>query len=206
MLLRYLSQSTHFSLFLLICLLIFTQSSYAIEIEASCHSNTPGQMTNRFTDLNDGTVLDIQTKLIWQRCNLGQIWDTESQTCQNFTDTLTWHDTFSAIREFNQSLYSSGHADDWRMPNIKELASIIDISCSGITINTDFFFSVQLKYWSSTPSAAGVSTKKIMVNDELESYQDENLIWTINVTNGTEQTEAISLKRSTRLVRGPSEP
>ncbi len=67
---------------------------------------------NSFTDNGDGTVTDHATGLMWSRddSGLGMIWE----------DALAW------ARQKNQENYL-GH-NDWRLPNAKEIQSIIDYS------------------------------------------------------------------------------
>lgn len=185
-----------------IFMLLATQLGYAAD--STCHENTPGQMTDRFTDLGDGTALDTQTKLIWQRCNFGQVWHADSDSCQSFTTKQTWRDSLTAIKNYNDTAFAANLPDDWRMPNIKELSSIIDLSCAGLTLNTEIFLVDEKSvYWTSTPNAAGISFK---LNSDSTGYIDENLIWTIDTEKGTEQVEALSSTRMTIMVRGPEEP
>lgn len=172
-----------------------------------CYENTPGQNTNRFSDQGDGTVLDTQTKLIWQRCNLGESWHVESETCKSFPASKNWRDSLASIKPFNDTQFANGLPDDWRMPNLKELASIVDVNCPNQTMNTLVFPSARASYWTSTPNAGDVNQAKILdANQVLTGYRDENLIWTIHTLTGRERAEPLSLFRSTLLVRGPDTP
>jgi len=67
----------------------------------------------RFIDNGDGTVIDTATGLMWikdpQAAGLGM--------------TMYWYDAINAC----ENLIYAGH-DDWRMPNINELMSIVDHS------------------------------------------------------------------------------
>jgi hypothetical protein len=82
-------------------------------------------------DNGDGTVLDTGTGLMWQAAA---------------PEPYTWAKALSYCENL-----SLGEQSDWRMPTIKELDSIVDLSRSNPTINTDFFpDAVGSVYWSST--------------------------------------------------------
>lgn len=66
---------------------------------------------NNFTDNGDGTITDNATGLTWQQSDDGNTYD--------------WENALS----YAENLTLGGHTD-WRMPNAKELQSIIDYSKS----------------------------------------------------------------------------
>ncbi|WP_026377085.1 DUF1566 domain-containing protein [Aestuariibacter salexigens] len=104
--------------------------------------------SSEFTDLEDGTVLHVRTGLVWMRCSLGQTWN--GSTCINEADELTWQQALDQAYgyEFADSLA-------WRLPNIKELASITERSCVRPSINETIFPNTSADdYWTSTPSMA----------------------------------------------------
>jgi len=73
-------------------------------------------VTPRFTDNGDGTVTDNQTGLIWLKD-------------ANCFGTRTWADAISdcnGLASGSCGLTDSSSAGDWRLPNIKELLSLID--------------------------------------------------------------------------------
>ena len=70
--------------------------------------------TNAFTDNGDGTVTDSATGLMWSQ------WDSGSG--------MNWESALGWVREKNHENYL-GH-DDWRLPNAKELQSLVDYSRS----------------------------------------------------------------------------
>lgn len=81
-----------------------------------------------FQDNNDGTVTDLNTGLVWQKFL--------------FEDKFTYEDAFAAADTFSLDGY-----DDWRLPSIKELYSLIDFrGNTGVTaeesapfIDTSYF-------------------------------------------------------------------
>ncbi|MBN1257162.1 MAG: DUF1566 domain-containing protein [Planctomycetes bacterium] len=64
---------------------------------------------NKFVDNGDGTILDHATGLMWTKADSGE--------------TMTWGQALA----WAENLDSGGYSD-WRLPNIKELQSIVDYS------------------------------------------------------------------------------
>jgi hypothetical protein len=106
----------------------------------------------RFTDNVDGTVTDNLTGLIWLKnanCAAGAVvWNTAIDYCAALHDGCT--DCFGTSGDCDLSDVSS--AGDWRLPNIKELLSLVDYSNYNPALPTNPFSSVQSIgfYWSST--------------------------------------------------------
>lgn len=87
-----------------------------------------------FIDNGDGTVTDTSTGLMWQQ-------ETASQ--------MTWQSALGYCEDLPLGGYT-----DWRLPTIKELASIVDLSRYNPSIDTTAFpDTVSSDYWSSTTSA-----------------------------------------------------
>jgi hypothetical protein len=92
-----------------------------------------------FTYNGDGTVTDNTTGLMWQQAKTssGMTWEGSLTYCEGLTLA-------------NQS--------DWRLPNIKELGSIVDRSQSGLSIDTTAFPGTPSSpYWSSTTYVGNTS-------------------------------------------------
>jgi len=86
------------------------------------------------TDNGNGTVTDSGTLLMWQ---------------QGESSTMTWE----AALTYCEGLSLAG-ATDWRLPNHKELLSLVDFTRYSPSINTTFFpGTVSSYYWSSTTVA-----------------------------------------------------
>ncbi|WP_227430991.1 DUF1566 domain-containing protein [Psychrobacter sp. I-STPA6b] len=102
--------------------------------------------TERFEILANGTeVKDTQTNLIWQRCAVGQTWDSVTKTC---TGTQKFVDWKGALTEAQKA------GNGYRVPNLKELQSIVEYQCIWPAVNTQVFpwkDSDENNYWSSTP-------------------------------------------------------
>lgn len=115
---------------------------------------------NEFVDNGDGTVTDTSSGLMWQQADSGSTMDWETALAYAETATL-------------------GGYDDWRLPNIKELQSIVDYTRSpsasdeahkGPAIDTAFFDITELPsdttaystdygyFWSSTSAYFGTDS------------------------------------------------
>ena len=105
--------------------------------------------------LANGTVLAPQTKLMWMRCLLGQT--LTSGLCTGTPSTFTWPDALNAAKAQTFAGYN-----DWRLPNVKELLSILEDRCWTPALNADLFPIPQLfTAWSSTPSAVNLANEFI---------------------------------------------
>lgn len=75
---------------------------------------------NRFHDNGDGTITDQATGLTWMQVDSGHL-----HAGSNHDGKLNWPQAL----QWAQSLNFAGH-DDWRLPNAKELQSIVDYTRS----------------------------------------------------------------------------
>src|SRR5262249_38739794 len=71
----------------------------------------------RFTDDGDGTVMDTCTGLMWQK----ETADVDGDGQISHGDVISWCDALAYCKDLN----FAGH-DDWRLPNVRELQSIVD--------------------------------------------------------------------------------
>ena len=113
--------------------------------DASYQSGCP--IAGRFKDNGDGTITDNCTGLMWQKDTA----DVNPDGKINDADRLSWQDAL----KYCESLSFAGQAD-WRLPNIRELQSIVDYG--RVTPSIDQLFGAQPGswYWSSTFYAGGV--------------------------------------------------
>jgi hypothetical protein len=145
-----------------------TQCTDASNLLGACPGNPAGQDgefqkgvvwtsgTTRFTDNSNGTVTDNLTGLIWLKnancaATFGGITKTNHLT---WTDALTWS---NALYDTGTSTASCGltdlsNAGAWRLPNVREMQSLIDYGNFALALPTGHPFSnVQSAfYWSSS--------------------------------------------------------
>jgi hypothetical protein len=121
-----------------------------------------------YTSRAGGMVLDNVTGLIWEMKenkdsaadytnphdadNTYSWCDTDSRTNGGNTGTCGANDTTGFLAALNMANFG-GH-DDWRLPTIKELATLVDLSQTSPDIDPVFAASIQSShYWSSTTNA-----------------------------------------------------
>jgi len=85
-----------------------------------CVRGNPKYGRNEFQDNHDGTISDHATGLVWSQ--------TDSGKGMNWQDALAW------VQQQNVAKFL-GH-NDWRLPNAKELQSIVDYSRSPDTTHS----------------------------------------------------------------------
>lgn len=113
----------------------------------------------RFTDVGNGTVTDNLTGLIWLKnanCwSTGRDWPTGVSLANNLASGQC-------------GLSDGSTAGQWRMPNIKELESLVDITQTNPALPAGHPFvnvaadNCGLLYWSSTSDAANSSYAYIL--------------------------------------------
>ncbi|NEX16856.1 MAG: hypothetical protein C1943_09565 [Halochromatium sp.] len=122
---------------------LFTNSPSGVRLVRAEQRSFP------FVDNGDGTITDANTGLMWSQCSAGQ---SGSECASGLADTMHWDEALTYAENATHAGY-----DDWRLPNRKELQSLIDYSAYGPAINEQFFpfpgTITELRFWSSSPSA-----------------------------------------------------
>ena len=89
-----------------------------------------------YVDNGDGTVSDLGTGLMWQQSDDGK--------------EYTWQEAL----EYSENLVLAGQ-NDWRLPNIRELETIVDDTRYNPAINTNYFIDTKSDwYWSGSTYAS----------------------------------------------------
>ena len=107
---------------------------------------------NSYVDNGDGTVTDLATGLTWMQVDSGAF------GVGPYSDgTLNWEQAL----DWAENLSYAGH-DDWRLPNVKELHSLVDYTrAPGVTgtaaIDVSYFDVTETEsyFWSSTTHCDG---------------------------------------------------
>lgn len=102
----------------------------------------------KYKILEDGhEVLDTQTGLIWRRCVEGMQWNGKNCEGHAFGGML--------VESLERAKMQATLTDkNWRLPNIKELASLVDFSQQNLAIDTEVFPNTPNdQFWSSSPYA-----------------------------------------------------
>lgn len=96
-------------------------------------------------DNGDGTVTDPRTGLMWDRCAIGQA----TAACSGTPTLHAWRDALLAAAAKNAQNWH-GHAD-WRLPNVKELATLLRTTPQRPAIDAAAFPNTPASaHWSST--------------------------------------------------------
>jgi formylglycine-generating enzyme required for sulfatase activity len=120
-----------------------------------------------FTDNNNGTITDNFTGLVWQKIQS--------------SNTMTWEEALAYA-----STVTLGGKSDWRLPNIKEIQSLNDVSLVKPSFSKTIFPNVVSgNFWSSTTL-----------------IQDNTKAWDINVDYGIVSQNLKTLKQNVLLLRG----
>jgi hypothetical protein len=141
---------------------------------------------SQYTLSQDGTeVTDTKTGLIWQRCALGMSWD--GTTCGGTATSHTWEDALAQAASV-----ATNTSVAWRLPNKKELISLVETACVGQAINETLFPATPGVIWSS-------STLNNFNNDANRSNFALYVYFTYDGMGGdTDKFDTLSV----RLVRG----
>lgn len=159
--------------------MLFICSIFSFSVQAKyeyqfCNPKAPETApTERFEFNPDGLATDTLTGLQWMRCLAGQHWTGTS--CDGEPLDLGWS---AALVHADSFEYSSN--SDWRIPNIKELTSIVELSCRTPSLNGEvfpnsWFSGYNERHWTSTTI-----------------YNQEDLIWTVHFINGMDFTTSFS--------------
>ncbi|NOZ54438.1 MAG: DUF1566 domain-containing protein [Gammaproteobacteria bacterium] len=134
-------------------------------------------------DIEDDTIVDIDSGLTWMRCGIGQTWD--GQTCAGEVTLLTWHEANEKLKEMTVQNESN---DGWRLPRVNELATIIDISCKDPRIDLTIFPNTPATYyWTNSRVPKGYGEAYVL------SFGSERV-----------SSKALDSRYAVRLVRGRS--
>lgn len=150
-----------------------------LQAQPVCSTSVPESTpTAEFTDSGNGTVTHSKTGLVWKRCAEGQSWT--GGTCTGSASAATWANAFKAA-----VTASTAGFGDWRLPNLKELRSIVEERCYGSAINASVFPNAPASYfWSASATALFSSSA-----------------WVVNFDNGSASTYGKSYAYQLRLVR-----
>ncbi len=143
-----------------------------------CNATIPADAPNSRYTVRTSTVLDKQTGLIWMRCALGQTWD--GAGCTGSPTTMVWQTALQTAESTNFA-----GKNDWRLPNKKELESLVELRCSLPAINTFIFPNATSDVlWSSSP----------------RTYYSSDA-WIVDFSHGNDNSDYKSSVLAVRLVR-----
>ena len=107
--------------------------------------------TERFDDHRDGTVTDRTSNLMWMRCSAGQEWSAD--TCRGRASGHDWRSAHALAGEVNRR--GNLFFKDWRVPKLRELATIIERECRNPRVNLEVFPNTPAGYYWTDTSRPG---------------------------------------------------
>ena len=149
-------------------------------VDATCPGGVGASTTpnNAFTVNVNGTVVHLTSGLMWKQCNEGL----SGAACDTGAATsMTWYDALTAAKSSTFAGYS-----DWRLPNKKELESLIDNTCFSPAINAIVF-----------PGTASAYTQ---TSTTLVAFT--NSAWIVSFDDGGTDNGSKASQYAVRLVRG----
>ncbi len=158
-----------------LCLAAAAPASHAVNCVAGIAPSNPDSIY----ELHGETVTDTRTGLVWKRCSEGQSWT--GSICSGTASTHAW----SAALTLAEDTTFAGHSD-WRLPNLKELRSLVEECRINPAINDTVFPNTppSSTFWSGSPYA-----------------NDSDFAWFIDSFVGGADYNVRSNAESVRLVR-----
>ena len=142
--------------------------------ETEVPSTTPA---SRFLKHGNGTVTDTVSGLMWAQCAEGL---SGSACTVGEAANFTWEEALIRARDSVLAGYT-----DWRLPNLKELFSMVEERCVDPAINLAVFPNTPASYfWSASPSA-----------------DSSNFTWIVGFMNGGADYRSRYHYSQVRLVR-----
>lgn len=111
--------------------------------------------TSRFMVSADGTATDTVTGLMWKRCAEGQTWNASTGACDGTVAAFNWQRALQRATQVNAATAGErlGYTD-WRVPDQKELTSLVERRCYSPAINDAVFPGTpNADFWSASPYA-----------------------------------------------------
>lgn len=148
--------------------------------------------TNEFTVITQGddagSVIHHRTNLVWMLCMKGQQFEMvdDKPTCTGTASEHTWSEALTLGVAENAGTHT------WRLPNVNELGSIVELSCYGPAINLKVFpeaGAAEYSLWTSTPFIDG--------SGPLPLYD----AWSYYLRSGASERASRTFKAKVRLVR-----
>lgn len=167
--------------YLLYFLLLGNPSVWAEQI-CDTHTYPMSVHAEQYRDNGDGTVTDNQSKLTWMRCALGQSWT--GATCAGTASTHTWQSAQDAAKRLSHESGYAGH-HDWRVPQIPELAMIVERQCANPRTNLALFPATPSVYfWTATVPADPGNAYVLSFGEEGARYKGKEEALNVRLVSG----------------------
>lgn len=119
------------------CIALATGSVHA----GSCVPTNPD---SAYAINGNGTVTDVRTDLMWKQCVEGQ----SGSNCSGTASSLDWFEALAAAQDATFAGF-----DDWRLPNVRELLTLVEYCNFNPAINGNYFPGTPLtSVWTGSPA------------------------------------------------------
>ncbi len=133
----------------------------------------------RFADNRDGTVTDACTGLMWQRKTAaptpGGVHDPDRNGWMNWEQALDYCAALGEVPGIDQAFDGAGYTD-WRLPNVRELQSLIDFSRRSPALPPEF----EIRSDPTAPAMWYASSTPGVLDDESRKY-----FWMVSLAYGS---------------------
>lgn len=173
----YCNRNSHALAFLAVALLF--SPSFEPAFAGCVKRKSPNAVLSRFVLIGE-EAYDKRTHLTWARCSVGTRWHDSHHQCTGSVMLLSPDEGTAYAQKLGRG---------WRVPNIDELASLIEPNCREPAINTVIFPDVRYigegsPYWSNT------------------QYEDmPTLRYYVDFMNGDVDARSDGVSAAVRLVR-----
>jgi len=165
----------------LIFCLCFPVSLHTAQAQTCNNNMAASTPDSQLLDNSNGTVTDRKTGLMWKQCMEGL----SGSNCENGSAvSFTWQAALQQPGVINSSGFAGYH--DWRLPNVKELRSIVEEKCANPAIN--------LVRFPNTPSS-------FVWSDSPYIFYNSYNAWYVHFYNGFSYNDVRSYNYQVRLVR-----
>lgn len=160
-------------------MVLYPTSTLAVTCATGIPASNPD---TTYIDNGNGTVTHTPTNLTWKRCIEGTTWS--GGKCVGKATSHSWSQALTLATNSNFS-----GAGDWRLPNIKELRSLVEECRNQPSINDTIFPSYQSEeVWSGSPDwgHAGAAWKVSFVDGDAGSSFNRNWDSAVRLVRGGE--------------------
>ncbi|EXJ14658.1 Lcl C-terminal domain-containing protein [Imhoffiella purpurea] len=130
-----------------ILLTFYLLANMAVPSAQECREDgSPPIPGARYILVQNGTVIDRGTGLMWRQCSEGTV---GIGCTQGHAERLKWKSALERARSSRFAGYS-----DWRLPNQGELTTLLQNRCYGLRIDGVVFpNTMAARFWTSTPAS-----------------------------------------------------
>src|SRR6185369_6354906 len=152
-------------------------------------------VTNQFIDNGNGTITDTRSTLTWEKLS------DDSDPLHDYDNaTYQWSGAYNKILQLNNSAFA-GHTD-WRLPNIRELTTLLDFSATNVGGAPNTFPIFNSGCASGCTPLACSCTKSASYWTSTTTQPSPQNAWYISFQNGQTTNTTKTVYQYVRAVRG----